>query len=152
MKFLAGAMLRITGTNIVFSPNLEGKDLFLAWKKTRTEYVRNLGQTLLISSEQDIVRIFDGWEEQIEELEKGFRDLKSQLDENETLRLKTILSQSDSYVVEINGYKQREESAKHREDSLKRTIAELQETIDQLKGEGRRMKRLLALPGNTMPH
>ncbi len=86
-------------------------------------------------AERPTVEEIDTKKRQIEELEKGFRDLKSQLDENETLRLKTILSQSDSYVVEINGYKQREESAKHREDSLKRTIAELQETVDQLKGE-----------------
>lgn len=86
-------------------------------------------------SERPTVEEIDTKKRQIEELEKGYRDLKSQLDENETLRLKTILSQSDSYVVEINGYKQREESAKHREDSLKRTISELQETIDQLKGE-----------------
>ena len=86
-------------------------------------------------SERPTVEEIDTKKRQIEELEKGFRYLKSQLDENETLRLKTILSQSDSYVVEINGYKQREESATHREASLKRTIAELQETVDQLKGE-----------------
>ena len=63
-------MSRITGTNIVFNSMLEGKDLFLACKKTRLEYVRNLGHILLICSESDIVKVFDSWEAQIAELEK----------------------------------------------------------------------------------
>ena len=63
-------MSRITGTNISFSSLLDGKDQFLAWKKTRSEYVRNLGRILLICSESDIVKIFDKWEAQIAELEK----------------------------------------------------------------------------------
>lgn len=86
-------------------------------------------------SERPTVEEIDTKKRQIEELENAYKTLKSQFDENETLRLKTILSQSDSYIVEINGYKQREESAMHRERSLKRTIEELQETVKQLKGE-----------------
>ena len=66
-------MRSITGTDIVFSSVLEGRELFAAWKKTRADYVRVLGQKLLICSEAEILRIFDKWEAQLEELEKSDR-------------------------------------------------------------------------------
>ena len=86
-------------------------------------------------SERPTVEEIDTKKRQIEDLKKEYLELKSQLDENETLKLKTILSQSDSYVVEINSLKQLKESAEHREVSLQKTIKDLEKTIDQLLGE-----------------
>ena len=86
-------------------------------------------------SERPTVEEIDTKKRQIEDLKKEYTALKSQLDENETLKLKTILSQSDSYIVEINSLKQLKESAEHREESLQKTIKDLKKTIDQLLGE-----------------
>lgn len=62
--------MRISGTRIVFSTVLEGRDEYIEWKKTRREYVRTLGHYLLVFSESNIVDCFDQWETQISELEK----------------------------------------------------------------------------------
>ena len=61
--------------------------------------------------------------------------LKSLVNEKEITELRTFIQNSDSYVIEIQGYKDRLESSKNREDSLRRTIEDLKGTVEQLKGE-----------------
>lgn len=72
---------------------------------------------------------------QIEELRAKVQEYQTKVNEGELLELKRILSNQDSYVIEINAYKNQIESAKVREASLKKTIEDLSVTIDQLKGE-----------------
>ena len=71
----------------------------------------------------------------IEELQAKVVEYQSKINEGELLELKRILSNMDSYVIEINAYKNQIESARVREASLKKTIDDLSITIDQLKGE-----------------
>lgn len=71
----------------------------------------------------------------IEELQAKVIEYQTKINEGELLELKRILSNMDSYVIEINAYKNQIESAKVREASLKKTIDDLSITIDQLKGE-----------------
>ena len=61
--------------------------------------------------------------------------LKDLVNEKEITELRTFIQSSDSYVIEIQGYKDRLESSKNREDSLRRTIEDLKSTVEQLKGE-----------------
>ena len=82
---------------------------------------------------------FDSRQAQIEELQSKVNEYKTKVNEGELLELKRILSNMDSYVIEINAYKNQIESAKVREVSLKKTIADLSMTIDQLKGETAKM-------------
>lgn len=77
----------------------------------------------------------DGKQAKIEELQEKVTKLQEKINEGELLELKRILSNMDSYVIEINAYKNQIESAKVREASLKKTIDDLSVTIDQLKGE-----------------
>lgn len=77
----------------------------------------------------------DGKQAKIEELQAKVTELQNKINEGELLELKRILSNMDSYVIEINAYKNQIESAKVREASLKKTIDDLSVTIDQLKGE-----------------
>lgn len=77
----------------------------------------------------------DSKQARIEELQAKVTEYQSKINEGELLELKRILSNMDSYVIEINGYKNQIESAKVREGSLKKTIDDLSITIDQLKGE-----------------
>ena len=77
----------------------------------------------------------DSKQNKIEELMAKVRELQAEINEGELLELKRILNNMDSYVIEINGYKNQIESAKVRESSLKKTIDDLSITIDQLKGE-----------------
>lgn len=77
----------------------------------------------------------DGKQAKIEELQAKITEYREKVDEGELLELKRILSNMDSYVIEINAYKNQIESAKVREASLKKTIDDLSVTIDQLKGE-----------------
>jgi hypothetical protein len=79
--------------------------------------------------------IFDAKQAQIEELQAKITEYKAKVNEGELLELKRILSNQDSYIIEINGYKNQIESAKVREESLKKTINDLQSTINLLKGE-----------------
>ena len=72
---------------------------------------------------------------QIEELLSKVNEYKEKVNEGELLELKRILTNMDSYVIEINAYKNQIESAKVREVSLRKTIDDLSITIDQLKGE-----------------
>jgi len=77
----------------------------------------------------------DGKQAKIEELQAKVTEFQEKINEGELLELKRILSNMDSYVIEINAYKNLIESAKVREASLKKTIDDLSITIDQLKGE-----------------
>lgn len=77
----------------------------------------------------------DGKQAKIEELQAKVTEYQEKINEGELLELKRILSNMDSYVIEINAYKNQIESAKVREASLKKTIDDLSVTIDQLKGE-----------------
>ncbi len=77
----------------------------------------------------------DGKQAKIEELQEKVTEFQEKINEGELLELKRILSNMDSYVIEINAYKNQIESAKVREASLKKTIDDLSITIDQLKGE-----------------
>jgi hypothetical protein len=77
----------------------------------------------------------DGKQAKIEELQSKVVEYQSKINDGELIELKKILSNMDSYVIEINGYKSQIESAKIRESSLKKTIDDLSITIDQLKGE-----------------
>lgn len=69
------------------------------------------------------------------ELEAELNRLKGLVNEKEISELRTRINNADSYVIEIQGYKDRLESSKNREDSLKRTIEDLKSTVEQLKGE-----------------
>lgn len=77
----------------------------------------------------------EGKQAKIEELQAKVTEYQEKINEGELLELKRILSNMDSYVIEINAYKNQIESAKVREASLKKTIDDLSVTIDQLKGE-----------------
>lgn len=77
----------------------------------------------------------DGKQSKIEELQAKVFQFQEKINEQELLELKRILSNMDSYIIEINAYKNQIESSKVREASLQKTIADLQITIDQLKGE-----------------
>lgn len=77
----------------------------------------------------------DGKQAKIEELQAKVTEFQEKINEGELLELKRILSNMDSYIIEINAYKNQIESAKVREASLKKTIDDLSVTIDQLKGE-----------------
>ncbi len=77
----------------------------------------------------------EGKQTKIEELQAKVNEYQEKINEGELLELKRILSNMDSYVIEINAYKNQIESAKVREASLKKTIDDLSVTIDQLKGE-----------------
>jgi hypothetical protein len=77
----------------------------------------------------------DTKQEKIEELQVKAKEYQSKINESELLELKQIFNNSDSYVIEVNSYKNQIESAKIREVSFKKTIEDLSMTIDQLKGE-----------------
>lgn len=61
--------------------------------------------------------------------------LKGLVSETELTKLRTLIDKSDSYVIEIQGYKEHLESSKNREDSLRRINEDLKSTVEQLKGE-----------------
>lgn len=72
---------------------------------------------------------------QIDELKVENTRLNGLVSEKELTELRTFINNSDSYVIEIQGYKDRLESSKNREDSLHRTIEDLKSTVEQLKGD-----------------
>ena len=76
-----------------------------------------------------------GLRKQIDELKNENIRLNGMVSEKELNELKKVLNNSDSYIIEIQGYKDKLESSKNREDSLRRVIEDLKSTIDQLKGE-----------------
>lgn len=77
----------------------------------------------------------EGLRKQIDELKVENNRLNSLVSEKELNDLRTIINNSDSYVIEIQNYKNQIESGKNREDSLRRTIEDLKSTVEQLKGE-----------------
>ncbi len=77
----------------------------------------------------------DGKQAKIEELQAKVTEFQAKINKEELVRLKTILTNSDTYILEVNQYKSQIESSKVREAALQKTIADLQITIDQLKGE-----------------
>ncbi len=76
-----------------------------------------------------------GLRTQIDALKVENARLNGLVTEKEITDLRTFINNSDSYVIEIQGYKDRLESSKNREDSLRRTIEDLKSTVEQLKGE-----------------
>ena len=68
-------------------------------------------------------------------LEAKVNELRGKINEQELNELRARIVSNDSYVLEIQTYKDRLESSKARERSLKKTIDDLTSTIDQLKGE-----------------
>ena len=77
----------------------------------------------------------DGLRKQIDLVKVENARLNNLVSEKEIINLRTIVNNTDSYVIEIQGYKDRLESSQNREDSLRRTIDDLKSTVDQLKGE-----------------
>ena len=73
--------------------------------------------------------------QQNSELEAELNRLRGLVNEQEISELRTRIANADSYIIDIQGYKDRLESSKNREDSLKRTIEDLKSTVEQLKGE-----------------
>ena len=80
--------------------------------------------------------------EEVEHLQKQVEFLKNKVSaeqeavrEKELLELKRLVDNQDKYAIEINGYKNKVESAQVREEHLKRTIDDLKRTIEQLHGE-----------------
>ena len=68
-------------------------------------------------------------------LEAKVNELRGKINEQELNELRARIVSNDSYVLEIQGYKDRLESSRARERSLKKTIEDLTSTINQLKGE-----------------
>ena len=64
----------------------------------------------------------EGLRKQIDELKVENNRLNSLVSEKELNDLRTIINNSDSYVIEIQNYKNQIESGKNREDSLRRTF------------------------------
>lgn len=77
----------------------------------------------------------DGKQAKIEELQAKVTEYQEKINERELLELKRIINNNDSYVIEINAYKNQIESAKVREASLQKTNDDLLITIDKLNGE-----------------
>lgn len=80
-------------------------------------------------------REVDQLQEEKQILQQKVQELKNQVDEKEIMQLKALLHNNDSYIIELESYKNKIESAEAREASLRRTIDDLHVTIDQLKGE-----------------
>ncbi len=80
-------------------------------------------------------REVDLLQEEKQILQQKVQELKNQVDEKEIMQLKALLHNNDSYIIELESYKNKIESAEAREASLRRTIDDLHVTIDQLKGE-----------------
>ncbi len=76
----------------------------------------------------------DGKQARIEELQAKVTEFQEKINEGELHELKRILSNMDSYVIEINAYKNQIESNKVREANMKRSIEELQHQVELLSG------------------
>ena len=138
-------------SNIIVQENAKLKQLFedLQSSFESTEPQEILMQHSFLTKELENLKMelnerpeqyeLDSKQAKIEELQAKVFDYQSKINEGELLELKRILSNMDSYVIEINAYKNQIESAKVRETSLKKTIDDLSVTIDQLKGESTKM-------------
>ena len=71
----------------------------------------------------------------INELQKKIQELENNVSEQRLSELRLSLHNADAYILEINTYKAKIDSAEARERSLLRTIEDLHETIQQLKDE-----------------
>lgn len=71
----------------------------------------------------------------ISELQKKIQELENKVSEERLSELRLSLHNADAYILEINTYKAKIDSAEARERSLLRTIEDLHETIKQLKDE-----------------
>ena len=78
---------------------------------------------------------FESKRDQIDLLSKKVEELQSKINEGELLELKQRLYNQDSYIIEINAYKNEIESTKVREATMNKTINDLSKTIELLKGE-----------------
>lgn len=74
----------------------------------------------------------NGKQSQIDLLKSDNEKQKIKVSEKELLELKKILTNSDAYVIEIQGYKERLESSENHIKSLEYVNEELKKTIDQL--------------------
>ncbi len=71
----------------------------------------------------------------ISELQNKIQELENKVSEERLSELRLSLHNADAYMLEINTYKAKIDSAEARERSLLRTIEDLHETIKQLKDE-----------------
>lgn len=71
----------------------------------------------------------------IEELRRKVNELEEQISEERLSELRLSLHNADAYILEINTYKAKLDSAEAREKSLLRTVTDLHETINRLKDE-----------------
>lgn len=71
----------------------------------------------------------------VEILQQKVKELEDKVSEERLNELRLSLHNADAYIVEINSYKARIDSAEARERSLLRTIKDLHETINRLKDE-----------------
>ncbi len=71
----------------------------------------------------------------VEILQQKVKELEEKVSEERLNELRMSLHNADAYIVEINSYKARIDSAEAREKTLLRTIKDLHETINRLKDE-----------------
>lgn len=111
--------------------NKEPADILSEVDKIRKEVVELKDELNKRPTEDDL----ETKRQENSELEAELNRLRGLVNEQEISELRTRINNADSYVIEIQGYKDRLESSKNREDSLKRTIEDLKSTVEQLKGE-----------------
>lgn len=78
---------------------------------------------------------FDEAQTKIDVLQNKIQELQNKVSEERLSELRVRLHNADAYILEINTYKAKIDSAEARERSLLRTIEDLHETIKQLKDE-----------------
>lgn len=78
---------------------------------------------------------FDEAQTTIDILQSKIQELQNKVSEERLSELRVSLHNADAYILEINTYKAKIDSAEARERSLLRTIEDLHETIKQLKDE-----------------
>ena len=122
---------RLKNNLFVVFGNREPQDILNEVGRIRTE----IGQLQEALYSRPTLEEQQGLRNQIDELKVENTRLNGLVTEKEITELRAFINNSDSYVIEIQGYKDRLESCKNREDSLRRTIEDLKSTVEQLKGE-----------------
>lgn len=122
---------RLKNNLFVVFGNREPQDILNEVGRIRTE----IGQLQEALNSRPTLEEQQGLRNQIDELKVENTRLNGLVTEKEITDLRAFINNSDSYVIEIQGYKDRLESCKNREDSLRRTIEDLKSTVEQLKGE-----------------
>ena len=122
---------RLKNNLFVVFGNREPQDILNEVGRIRTE----IGQLQEALNSRPTIEEQQGLRNQIDELKVENTRLNGLVTEKEITDLRAFINNSDSYVIEIQGYKDRLESCKNREDSLRRTIEDLKSTVEQLKGE-----------------